>query len=224
MRPYEPGAFAQLLEEMSSPVKRPWQWAGHMLYSVLLFPTILLALLFACRPGPVKNHAPAPGFSELRYKEWYVDPLVIVCPTSPYNYTEVQAVLDWWADEVGVPQLTAVPGDCYGPNAEIGTVRVDIPSAEAWSAVGDGAVGVTSVMHLLPDDRNSPQILAEVGVPVRDDRTLVHEIGHLWFSGHVHGAPATMSYFIEDFSDFPMYEAQALIRYKEEQKAQRRRR
>jgi hypothetical protein len=32
-----------------------------------------------------------------------------------------------------------------------------------------------------------------------------------------------MSYFIEDFSDFPMYEVQALTDYKREQKAQRRR-
>lgn len=223
MRPYKPGPFARLLEDMSSPVRRPWEWAGHLLYWVLLLPTILFALVVACRPGPVKNQEPDSGVSELRYKEWYIHPLVIVCPTSPYNYHEVQNVLDWWALEVGVPQLTAVPGDCFGPNAEIGTVRVDIPSAELWSSVGAGAVGVTSVMHVLPGDRSSPQILAEVGVPVRDHRTLVHEIGHLWFSGHVHGAPATMSYFIEDFSDFPMYEVQALTDYKREQKAQRRR-
>ena len=112
---------------------------------------------------------------------WQEDPLVKVCPTSPFAVSEVQWALDLWAKH-GAPQLQAFPDSCIDQTGEM-TVYVDMPYR--WMAP-EWEPNMRAATFLFSEKKGAPIAIGFIAIPldVQDRRTLVHEVGHIWLEGH----------------------------------------
>jgi hypothetical protein len=152
---------------------------------------LMTIMLVSCPKHVSKKQEP-----ELRHRPWAYDPLVKVCPTSPVTVDEVQWALDVWAKQ-GAPQLVAIDSLCYDTEFDRGSVIVDIP--QQWMSM-EWEYNMRALTVLFYDSPVGTPHLAYIGLPTADPSTLLHEVGHIWLSGHVEDRPHVLSLYIEDFA------------------------
>jgi hypothetical protein len=101
---------------------------------------------------------------------WVEPPLIVNCSNSPYSEAQVQSALVFWEDIGYEFSVIFDDFDCRGSTIP-GSITIDV----ADQGIPENALGQTKVHY----GKESKEIWeAEIGILVKRDLVLEHEIGH----------------------------------------------